>query len=94
MTEMIKNDVFKAMREENAKTTLFDGVAIMKDEDDGQTVIYHEVCDTDIWLFTERDVDFSDVLETVLVHLGECEPKEDTSDPWGDILDDEEIESL
>lgn len=90
------NDPIGQMTKEVKSSSLFEGVAIMKDDEDGHTLIYHEACDTDLWHFATEDVDFSDVLEIVLEHLGTCEPEdhEDSRDPWEDLLDDEEIEPL
>jgi len=88
------NDPIGQMRKENKDTVLFEGVAVIKDDETGEPVIYHEACDQDIFFFDKDEAEFSDILEEVLKHLAECDPDEEDNDPWEDVLDDEEIEPL
>lgn len=91
--QMIKNEPIKAMSEEvKNNKALFEGVGVF-DEPEG-TVIYHEACDVDIIAIRGSDMDFAVLLDQVLTHLAECDPDEEDDDPWEDLLDDEEIESL
>lgn len=87
---MIENDPIKSMLEENENTNLFNGVAILMDDETENMVIYHENCDTDIILL-ESDNEFSEVLDKVLEHLGECAEAEDTEEEFD--FDDEDEEN-
>jgi hypothetical protein len=91
MTEQIKNDPIKSMRQENENTNLFNGVAILLDEDTDNMVVYHEKCDTDI-LLLETDNEFGEVLDKVLEHLGECYVEEDDEDEEFDFYDEDDEE--
>lgn len=90
---MIKNDPIAQMKRENTETNLFNGVAILLDDESENMVIYHEGCDTDI-LVLDSDNEFSEVLDKILNHLGECVPdEEDANDPWEDLLNAEDEEN-
>lgn len=86
------NDPIGQMKRENAETDLFDSVAILLDSETKKMVIYHEGCDTDI-IVLEDDNEFSDILDKILSHLGECVPDKEDNDPWEDLLDAEDEEN-